>query len=110
MSAWANTATAPFRWRSGVVLALTSIAGVIGFTWPLFAHPRGSENLAHAADAPWLFLLVLPLLLAVLLTELTDGSLDAKAVAVLGVLVACGAALRTPATGITGFTGVFFLL
>ena len=28
----------------------------------------------------------------------------------LGVLVACGAALRTPTTGVTGFTGVFFLL
>jgi energy-coupling factor transport system substrate-specific component len=29
---------------------------------------------------------------------------------VLGVLVACGAALRAPTTGATGFTGVFFLL
>ena len=28
----------------------------------------------------------------------------------LGVLVACGAALRAPTTGVTGFTGVFFLL
>jgi energy-coupling factor transport system substrate-specific component len=31
-------------------------------------------------------------------------------VAVLGVLIACGAALRTPTTGATGFTGVLFLL
>jgi energy-coupling factor transport system substrate-specific component len=98
------------RWRSSVLLALTSVAGIVGFTWPLFTEPKGSENLAHAADAPWLFVLVLPLLLAVLLSELADGALDAKAVAVLGVLVACGAALRTPATGVTGFTGVFFLL
>src|SRR5439155_1003369 len=59
---------------------------------------------------PWLFVVLLPLLLAVLLCEITDGSIDAKAVAVLGVLVACGAALRAPTTGATGFTGVFFLL
>src|SRR5213076_2578954 len=50
-------------------------------------HPHGNENLAHAADAPWLFVVLLPLLLAVLLCEITDGSIDAKAVAVLGVLV-----------------------
>jgi len=99
-----------FEWRSNLLLALTSVVGLAGFTWPLFTHPHGNENLAHAADAPWLFVVLLPLLLAVLLSEITDGSIDAKAVAVLGVLVACGAALRAPTTGATGFTGVFFLL
>ena len=99
-----------FEWRSNLLLALTSVVGLGGFTWPLFTHPHGNENLAHAADAPWLFVVLLPLLLAVLLCEITDGSIDAKAVAVLGVLVACGAALRAPTTGATGFTGVFFLL
>ena len=83
-----------FDWRSNVLLAFTSVVGLAGFTWPLFTHPHGTENLAHAADAPWLFVVLLPLLLAVLLSEITDGSIDAKAVAVLGVLVACGAALR----------------
>lgn len=107
----AGMTTIAFRWRSATLLAFTTVAGIFGFVWPLFAHPKGTENLAHATDAPWLFLLVLPLLLAVLLAELADGSLDAKAVAVLGVLVACGAALRAPTSGgVTGFTGVFFLL
>ncbi|MEO7555019.1 MAG: ECF transporter S component [Acidimicrobiales bacterium] len=99
-----------FKWRSSALLAVTTGFGIVGFTWPLFAHASGSEDLAHAGDAPWLFVLLLPLLLAVLLAELSDGGLDAKAVAVLGVLVACGAALRAPSTGVTGFTGVFFLL
>jgi len=99
-----------FNWRTNVLLAVTSAVGLAGFSWPLFTHPHGTENLAHAADAPWLFVALLPLLLAVLLSEITDGSIDAKAVAVLGVLVACGAALRAPTTGATGFTGVFFLL
>ena len=99
-----------FRWRSSVLLTVTSVAGIAAFTWPLFATPRGTENLAHAKDAPWLFVVLVPLLVAILLAELADGVLDAKAVAMLGVLVACGAALRAPTTGVTGFTGVFFLL
>jgi energy-coupling factor transport system substrate-specific component len=53
---------------------------------------------------------VLPLLVAVLLAEMAEGNLDSKAVAVLAVLVAAGGALRAPTVGVTGFTGVFFLL
>jgi energy-coupling factor transport system substrate-specific component len=98
------------RWRSAVLLVLASGVGLAGFTWPLFTQPHGSENLAHASDAPWLFVIAVPLLLGILLAELADGGLDAKSIAVLGVLVACGAALRTPTTGATGFTGVLFLL
>jgi len=99
-----------FHWRSSLLLAATSVAGIAAFTWPLFTRPRGSENLAHAGDAPWVFIALVPLLVGILLSELADGALDAKAVAMLGVLVACGAALRAPTTGVTGFTGVFFLL
>jgi energy-coupling factor transport system substrate-specific component len=98
------------HWRSGVLLLATSIVGVAGFTWPLFTTPVGNENLAHASDAPWIFVVVLPLLVAVLLAEMAEGNLDSKAVAVLAVLVACGGALRAPTVGVTGFTGVFFLL
>ena len=71
---------------------------------------HGTENGAHVGDAPWVFIALVPLLVGILLSELADGALDAKAVAMLGVLVACGAALRAPSTGVTGFTGVFFLL
>src|SRR3954451_3207043 len=99
------------RWRSSILLALASLIGVAAFTWPLFiSNPSGSENLAHASDAPWIFVVVVPLLIAILLAEVADGGLDAKAVGVSGVLRACGAALRTPTTGATGFTGVLFLL
>lgn len=92
------------------MLAVGSALGIVGLTWPFFADASASPDLAHSADAPWLFALLLPILLAVLLAELADGSLDAKAVAVLGVLCACGAALRLPSGGLTGFTFVFFLL
>jgi energy-coupling factor transport system substrate-specific component len=98
------------HWRSSLLLAVTSIVGVVAFTWPLFTAVAGDENLSHAGDAPWLFAIVLPLLVAILLAELAEGSLDSKAIAVLAVLVACGGVLRAPTVGATGFTGVFFLL
>ena len=99
-----------FRPRSGLLLAFTSAIGLAAFTWPLSASPVGRADGAHSTDAPWLLALLLPLLIAILLAELTEGILDAKAVAVLGVLVAAGAALRVPGMGATGFTALFFLL
>src|SRR3954451_13459463 len=98
------------RWRSSLLLLIVSLVGLAGFTWPLFTHPHGTEKLAHASDAPWLFVILVPLLLCIVLAELADGGLDAKGIAVLGVLIACGAAMRAPTSGATGFTGVLFLL
>lgn len=105
-----NIALVPLRRRSALFLAAVFAVGIAAFGWPLFADASGSDGVAHAADAPWIFALVLPLLLAVVLAELAEGALDAKAVAVLGVLVAAGAVLRLPSGGVTGFTFLFFLL
>ena len=80
------TAVVRLRRSSGAILAVASVLGLVAFTWPLFVDPVGSENLAHSGDAPWVFLALLPLLFAVIVAELADGALDAKAVALLGVL------------------------
>jgi energy-coupling factor transport system substrate-specific component len=97
------------RPRSAAVLTLTCLIGAVAFVWPLFAHPHGDANTAHAGDAPWLFVVLLPLILAVLFAELSEGALDAKAVAMLGVLAAFGAGLRLPGGG-AGVELVFFLV
>ena len=97
-------------WRSWLLLVAASGLGVVAFGWPLLTSPTGSVDTAHAADAPWLFVVLLPLLLAVVLAELAEGALDAKAIALLGVLAALGAALRLPSGGVAGFEPVFFLL
>ncbi len=96
------------RPRSATALALVSTVGVIAFGWPLLADP--GSDLAHAGDAPLVFALILPLLLGVLVAEISEGGLDAKAVALLGVLAAVGAALRPLGGGITGFSPVFLLI
>lgn len=94
--------------RSLIALALVSLAGLGAFGWPLVIDP--GSGLAHGADAPYVFAAILPLLLAVVLAEVADGGLDAKAVALLGVLSAVGAALRPLGGGAAGFEPMFFLL
>ncbi len=96
------------RPRSAAALALVTTVGVIAFGWPLLADP--GSDLAHSGDAPLVFAVLLPLLLGVLLAEISEGGLDAKAVALLGVLAAVGAALRPFGGGITGFSPVLLLV
>ena len=105
------TATAvALRPRSSVLLLVASLLGIVAFGWPLFASGSGATDLAHSGDAPWIVVVLVPLLLAVILAELSEGALDSKAIALLGVLAACGAALRLPSGGVAGFEPVFFLL
>jgi energy-coupling factor transport system substrate-specific component len=98
------------RPKSSLLLATASALGVVSFGWPLLVHAQSGANTAHSADAPWIFMALLPLLLAIVLGEIAEGSLDAKAIALLGILAACGAALRVPSPGVAGFEPVFFLL
>jgi energy-coupling factor transport system substrate-specific component len=84
------------------------VAGLLAFLWPLFVS--ADSRLGQNADAPLLFALLLPLLLAVVLFEISEGGLDVKAVAMLGVLSAVGAALRPLGAGTAGLETVFFLL
>jgi len=91
--------------RGLVVVGLVSVIGVIGFLWPLIV--QADSTLAHNEDAPWLIAIMLPLLLAVVLAELSDGVMDAKRVAMLGVLAALGAVLRPLGAGTGGIELVF---
>ncbi len=98
------------RASSWVLLSAAFILGVVSFGWPLLARPSAALDASHAADAPWLVLVLVPLVLGIVIAELADGTIDAKAIALLGVLAACGAALRLPSGGVAGFEPVFFLL
>ncbi|MFB6394200.1 ECF transporter S component [Polymorphospora lycopeni] len=95
--------------RSALVLVLASAAGLAMFFWPLF-HAPGPEAIAHTADAPLIFVVILPVLVAVVLAELSSGGIDAKGLAMLGVLSAINAALRPLGAGTAGIETVFFML
>jgi energy-coupling factor transport system substrate-specific component len=91
-----------------LITLLGSLAGVLAFTWPLLASPAGDA--ARSVDPPLVFVLVLPLLVLVVLAEVAAGRLDAKALAMLGVLSALGAAVRPLGAGTAGIETAFVLL
>jgi len=96
------------RWRAAVTLTATTVVGLAAFLWPFLAKPGSS--LAHNTDSPWLFVLLIALLAALVMAELSGGGLDAKTVAVLGVLAAAGGALRVFSAGTAGLEPIFFLV
>ncbi len=95
--------------RSALALGLVSLVGLAAFAWPLLLRvdPGGT---GHVGDAPLVFVVVLPLLVAVVLAEFADGGIDTRALAVLAVLAGVGAALRPLGAGTAGIETVFFLL
>lgn len=96
------------RPRTAVALTLATLTGIAAFGWPLFVSPV--SGIAHGNDAILIFALLLPLVLAVVLAEISEGGIDAKAVAMLGVLSAVGAAVRLLGAGTGGVEPVFFLI
>ncbi|WP_327356474.1 ECF transporter S component [Streptomyces sp. NBC_01304] len=95
--------------KSIAALLLVSAIGVAAFGWPLLAD--GDSGVTdHAADAPWLFAALLPLLVGVVTATIAESGLGAKAVAMLGVLAAVGAALRPLGAGTAGLEPMFFLM
>jgi energy-coupling factor transport system substrate-specific component len=97
----------PLRLRSSVVLILVTVIGLMMLGWPLLLRVDPNNP---RVDPPFLFLLLLPLLLAVVLAELSEGGMDSRALAILGVLSAVNAALRGFSAGTGGLELVFFLL
>lgn len=95
--------------RSAAVLVLASISGLMMFFWPFLVEVE-PQSMQHGPDAPFIFVAILPILIIVILAELSEGGLDAKALAMLGVLSAINAALRPLGAGTAGIETVFFML
>lgn len=97
-------------WRSWLVIALSSAMGLFAILWPLVI-PAVDVAPEHTQDAPFVFAALLPVVLVLVIAQVSDGGLDAKSLAVLGVLSAINAAIR-PAlgAGTAGIESVFFLL
>lgn len=95
-------------WASTTTMVLVTLVGAASFCWPFFV---GNEStLAGGNDAPWLFPVLVGLLGAVLLAQVSRGGMDAKTVATLGVLAALGGAMRVLSAGTAGLEPMFFLV
>jgi len=104
------TPLVPLRLRSSLALGAAFVVGIVAFGWPFVVQPGAALDTSHSGDSPLVFVVVLPLLAAVVLSELTSGSLDAKAVAMLGMLAAVGAALRALGPGTAGLEPSFAVI
>jgi energy-coupling factor transport system substrate-specific component len=93
--------------RSIGAASAATLIGFVCFLWPFLLAPGrvGSRD-----TPPVMFGLVLVLVLAVVFAELADGGVDAKAIAMLGVLSAINAGLRPLGAGTAGIETVFFML
>ncbi len=97
----------PLRPRSAAVLGLASLAGLLMFVWPFLVKVRVEGS---TVSPPFVFLLLLPVVIAVCLAEFTEGGMDSKVLAMLGVLTAINAVMRGLSAGMAGIELVFFLL
>jgi energy-coupling factor transport system substrate-specific component len=93
--------------RSRTVIVMASFVGFVAFLWPFVVAPG---KFGDTAMAPLMFGALLVLVLAIVFAEIANGGIDAKAIAMLGVLSAFGAALRPLGAGTAGVETVFFTL
>lgn len=99
----------PLGKKSAIAIGGITLIGIISFMWPFFA-PSDSFVMAHSTDAPLIFAVIIPLLLIVVLAQLSDGGMDSKSVALLGVLAAVIAALRPLGAGLGGIEPIWVIL
>lgn len=96
-----------FRTKSIVVLLFASGISLYCFLWPFFLNAHSS---AHHINNQILSILGVPIALAVLIVDISNERLDAKSVALLGVLAALTAALRPMGAGAVGIEPMWFIL
>ncbi len=101
----------PVKPWSAAILTVTSVAGLFMFGWPLLIPVQPSlVEVGASGYSPYIFVAVLPILVLLTLAQMSDGGMDSKALAMLGVLSAINAALRPLGAGVQGIELVFFLL
>lgn len=90
------------------LLGLLTLIGLAAFGWPfVVSAPVGA---GHGQDAPWLFALLVGLSGAVVLAEQGSARLDAKSVAMIGVIAALGGGMRVLSAGVAGLEPMFFVV
>lgn len=92
---------------SKLVIAFTALLSLMMFAWPLFIQV---DEAAEARIAQTVFIVLMPLLLALMLVEFASGGIDSKQLAMLGVLVALNAVIRILGAGTAGIETAFFLI
>jgi len=93
-----------FSSRNSLVLAIASLFSIAGFVWPFF---YSGQDLPRTQLFFWIAILAAT---ALVIFEVSSSGLDAKSVALLGVLAALISALRPLGAGAVGIEPMWFVL
>lgn len=104
----ATSRPVPVGCRGALAIAIASVFGVAAFGWPFLIAPQ--SGLTDGLDAWLVFGCLLALVIVTVLALLAEGTMDAKAVAMLGVLSAVAAAVRPLGGGTAGIEPLFFVI
>ncbi len=86
--------------QSRIVLAFTSLIALAGFIWPFF----------YVGNLHWIFVIAIAASAFLLISEVGIGSIDAKSIALLGVMSAFISLLRPLGAGAAGLEPIWFAL
>jgi energy-coupling factor transport system substrate-specific component len=86
--------------QSKVVLTFTSVIALAGFVWPFF----------YVGNLQWIFVVAIAASAFLLVSEVGIGSIDAKSIALLGVMSAFITLLRPLGAGAAGLEPIWFAL
>lgn len=88
-------------------IVVVALASLLVFTWPLFVSATSTDQ---AALAQGVFIALMPLMVVLVLIEFAAGEISTKQLAILGVLIALNAVVRTLGAGTAGIETAFFLV
>lgn len=86
--------------QSKVILTITSAIALLGFIWPFF----------YTGNLHWIFAVAIAASALLLVSEIGIGSIDAKSIALLGVMSAFITLLRPLGAGAAGIEPIWFAL
>ncbi len=69
-------------WTSGLMLGLVVVVALLSFLWPLLVVP--SAALDGNALSPFIFAVLLPIVIGIVVSQLSRGTIDPKTLAMLG--------------------------
>jgi len=88
-------------------VSLITLAALMLFSWPLFISAQTHSEIQFAQLA---FIILMPGILILTITEFTSGRIDSRQLAMLGVLTAVNAFIRMLGAGAAGVETAFFLI
>lgn len=93
------------HYLSPLTLIIAALGSLTMFAWPLLVSSSSEAQLSQSV-----FIVLMPVLLILILVEVSTGEIGSKQLALLGVLVALNAVIRILGAGTAGIETAFFLI